>query len=218
MLYNIPIMQRRSVNGKKQLTRRETTFVENVAAGENQTKAVVKAGYSKKSAKVIGSQLASKTIVQDAIRERKNRAFDANHISAEMVIGALNEIAFAPFDLLFNDDGTADLAAAKRYGLTHLIKKLKLTQTPFGQKAEVEFYSRLEALKELADLGQIRIPQQELENERIRSNFEYAVRVFAGNHGADVETERRKFLAHYERHNPEYFDTLNRLGITAESP
>lgn len=211
-------MQRQSVNGKKQLTRRETTFVESVAAGENQTKAVVKAGYSKKSAKVIGSQLASKTIVQDAIRERKNQAFEANHISAEMVIGGLNEIAFAPSDLLFNEDGSIDLGAAKRLGITHLIKKVKLTLTPFGQKAEIELYSRLEALKELADLGQIRIPQQELENETIRNNFEHSVRVFAADHGADVETERREFLAHYERHNPEYFDTLNRLGITAESP
>lgn len=41
-------MKRKTIEGQQQLTRRESAFVESVGGGENQTKAVVKAGYSKR--------------------------------------------------------------------------------------------------------------------------------------------------------------------------
>jgi phage terminase small subunit len=206
-------MKRLSVNGKKQLTRKESAFVEEVAAGENQTKAVVKAGYSKKSAKVIGSQLANKAIVQEAIRERKNQAFRAHRLCTEMIIGGLNEIAFAPLNLLINDDGSIDLAEMKRLELTHLIKKMKVTQTPSGQKAEVEFYSRLDALKKLADIAQIKLPDQQVEDERQRSRFEEMVKQHSESRGLSLEETKASLLEYYKTYSPEEFDFMVRLGI-----
>lgn len=206
-------MKRQNVNGKQQLTRKESAFVENVAAGENQTTAVVKAGYSKKSAKIIGSQLVNKTIVQDAIRERKNQAYSANHLCAQMVVGGLNEIAFAPVDLLIRDDGSVDLGEAKRLGLTHLIKKMRLTQTPFGQRTEVEFYSRIEALKKLADIGQIQLPQQDLEDERLRASFARMIENHATRNNTSLDEARRFFLTYSKEDDPDFYDSLMRAGI-----
>jgi phage terminase small subunit len=206
-------MKRVSNNGQKQLTQREKAFVENVAAGDNQTKAVIKAGYSKKSAKVIGSQIANKAIVQEAIRARKNQAYSANSLCAEMVVGGLNEIAFGPIELLIRDDGSVDLSEAKRLGLMHLIKKIKLTETPLGSKTEVEFYSRMDALKKLADIGQIQLPGQEMQNERIRLAFTQLIERYAASRNISVEESKQFYISLAKRENPECYDSWVRVGI-----
>ena len=206
-------MKRKSLNGSQQLTTREEVFVENVAAGENQTKAVEKAGYSKRSAKVIGSQLLNKKIVQDAIRERKAHAYRANDLCAEMVVGALNEIAFAPTQLIIREDGAVDVAEARRLGLTHLIKRIRVTPTPFGEKTEVEFYSRLDALKKLAEIKEIRQPQGLNENEEIRAQFDYVVQGFIEDKTVSPEEARETLLEIYEKMRPDYFERLVRAGV-----
>jgi hypothetical protein len=64
-------------------------------------------------------------------------------------------------------------------------------------------------------MGEIKIPQQKLEDERIRTTFTHAIQQPATDHGTEIEDKKRKFLAHYEKHNPEFFDTLTRPGITS---
>lgn len=135
------------------------TFIEAVVAGKNLTEAYLEAhpDVTRESAGQGGSRLFKSSEIQAAITERKRRAALNADISPESITGALQEIAFASLaDIQLLKDGRIDWAHAKKLGLDHLIKEVKIQRYRTKDGREIvntnfTMYSRVEALKELAD-------------------------------------------------------------------
>lgn len=80
------------------LTEKQQKFVlEYLLNGGNATKAAIKAGYSKKTADQIGSELLQKTRVKEAISKHRKKRVEEFEISEKRIIQELAAIGF--FDL-----------------------------------------------------------------------------------------------------------------------
>ncbi len=71
---------------KAKLTPKQHRFVEEYLIDLNLTKAAVRAGYSEKTARQIGSENLSKPAIQEAIAEAKRERSEATKIDAEWVL------------------------------------------------------------------------------------------------------------------------------------
>ncbi len=71
------------------LTSKQERFVEEYLIDLNATKAAVRAGYSEKTARQIGSENLSKLAIQEAIAEAKRERSEATKIDAEWVLREL---------------------------------------------------------------------------------------------------------------------------------
>jgi len=76
----------------KKLTPKQHRFVEEYLIDLNLTKAAVRAGYSEKTARQIGSENLSKPAIQEAIAEAKRERSEATKIDAEYVLRRLHQI------------------------------------------------------------------------------------------------------------------------------
>lgn len=137
----------------EKLTYKQRAFLEAYLECWNASEAARRAGYNGKS-NVAGPQLLANLSIRQAIRERLN----GMQMSANEVLNRLSEHARGDMGD-FLDIGpmgfTIDLDSAKKRGLTHLIKKVKLrTQTSVSKDGtevethdmEIELYSAQEAL------------------------------------------------------------------------
>lgn len=140
------------------LSDKQRAFVNQYLVDRNATKAAVRAGYSPGTARQQGSRLLTNDDIQEEIKART--AEEA--MTAEEVIKRLGEHARGDMGD-FLDIGSMgfviDLDSAKRKGLTHLIKKVKLrTQTTTSKDGietethdmEIELYDAQAALEKLA--------------------------------------------------------------------
>lgn len=79
----------------KTLTGKQKLFVAEYLIDLNATRAAIAAGYSKKSANQIGSELLGKTAVRAAIEARNQKRLDKLDISAEKVLQEIALLGFA---------------------------------------------------------------------------------------------------------------------------
>lgn len=116
---------------------RQRVFIEEYLKCWNATKAALAAGYSPKTARVIGSENLTKPAIlaeiQDRINEKQMSADEvltrlASHARGDM--GDFLDIGSMAFSV--------DLDKAKEKGLTHLIKKVKMRTTTTLSKDGVE--------------------------------------------------------------------------------
>ena len=77
-----------SLTGKQQL------FISEYLIDFNATQAAIRAGYSQKTAEVMGSKLLKNPRIKPFIDVELNRRQDENRIDAERVIEGLHEMAF----------------------------------------------------------------------------------------------------------------------------
>ena len=77
---------------KAKLTPKQQRFVEEYLIDLNLTKAAVRAGYSEKTARQIGSENLSKPAIQEAIAEAKRDRSEATKIDAEYVLQGAVEL------------------------------------------------------------------------------------------------------------------------------
>lgn len=76
----------------KKLSAKELSFVDYYCSnGKNATKAAISAGYSEKTARQIGSQLALRDRVKDAIKEKESEVAERNKITVDSLISELEE-------------------------------------------------------------------------------------------------------------------------------
>jgi phage terminase small subunit len=68
------------------MTSKQSRFVEEYLIDLNATQAAIRAGYSKKTARQIGSENLAKPDIQDAIAEAMSLRSDATNINAEWVL------------------------------------------------------------------------------------------------------------------------------------
>ena len=138
----------------KPLTERERRFVEafmGPAAG-NATDAAKRAGYAKGSAAVTASRLLRKANVQDAIKERAEKA----GITRERVLDELTLLAFSDLThYTVNDSGDVELAQGAPKGAMRALQSIKRRKTTRGEgkdaytttEVEIRLWNKPEPLK-----------------------------------------------------------------------
>lgn len=80
---------------KNKFTAKQRTFIEEYLVDLNATQAAIRAGYSVKTANVIGSQNLSKLNIQTAIQKAMVKAAEKASVTVDEVIAGIKEIAFA---------------------------------------------------------------------------------------------------------------------------
>jgi len=129
---------------KKQLTRKQEMFVKEYLIDLNATQAAIRAGYSKKTAEIIGFENLRKPNIADAIQIALDKRSEKTGITAEYVLQGIQKV--------IEDCDTAEKSAALK-GYELLGKHLKL----FTEKKEVEILGLGELPAALKDvIGSLR--------------------------------------------------------------
>ncbi|MEZ5691181.1 MAG: terminase small subunit [Rickettsiales bacterium] len=88
------------------LNTKRKRFVEEYVIDLNGTQAAIRAGYSKKTARITASKLLAKANIQEAIAKLQNKISNKLEISAERVLKEYSRLAFLDIRKIFNDDGS----------------------------------------------------------------------------------------------------------------
>jgi phage terminase small subunit len=117
------------------LTPKQKRFVEHYLIDPNATQAALRAGYSKRTAKVIGSENLSKPSIAAAIAAKQQEIAEKNGLSAQKVIGELMLLGFANMQdyLRPGADGLPSLDFAKlTRGQAAALQEVTCEQTASG--------------------------------------------------------------------------------------
>jgi hypothetical protein len=107
-------------------TLKQKKFVEGVIQHGNASKAARDAGYSERSARVLGCRNLKRPDIQAQIKSR----IESAQIDTDEIIGTFISHMRADIGNLLADDGSLDLARAIENGSTHIIKKLTIRKRP----------------------------------------------------------------------------------------
>lgn len=107
--------------------------------------AAIAAGYSPNHAKVRASKLLAMPHIKAAIQER----ISAVCMTRDEVLMRLADHARGDIGEFIKEDGSLDLAKARREGKTHLIKKVSRVATPSGTNTAIELYDAQAALVQI---------------------------------------------------------------------
>jgi phage terminase small subunit len=138
------------------LTVRELRFCEEFVIDLHATRAAARAGYSRRTARTIGSRLLQKphvaTVIDQLIAERSERT----RVTADRVVQELAVVAFSDMrDFAANESGQMRLSAGAPSHAARAvaaIKRRRRTDSEGITEATVEFrlWNKLEALRQLA--------------------------------------------------------------------
>jgi len=87
------------------LTAKQQTFVEEYLIDLNATQAAIRAGYSKKTAYIIGHENLSKPNIAEAIQKAKAERSERTGVTADMVIAELAKIGFSDLRNVLTSSG-----------------------------------------------------------------------------------------------------------------
>ena len=87
------------------MTPKQTRFVAEYLADNNATQAAIRAGYSEKSAKVIGCENLTKPDIAAAIAAGTKKTLDTLEVTKERVLEELARLAFGDLRGLVDEDG-----------------------------------------------------------------------------------------------------------------
>jgi len=88
------------------MTPKQKRFCEEYLIDLNATQAAIRAGYSKKAARIVASKLLTKANIQDFINEQMKARQQRTHITQDRVLQELGRIAFFDIRKLYREDGT----------------------------------------------------------------------------------------------------------------
>jgi phage terminase small subunit len=139
---------------EKVLTPKEKIFISEYLKDFNATQAAIKAGYSKKTAFVIGYEILRKPYIQDAIKIQVDAILSDNKKLALKIVKECEKIAFSKLDdfLEFDDDGVT-LKASKDVD-TSALESIQIDEM-YGKagssvKKRIKQHDKLKALDILA--------------------------------------------------------------------
>ena len=142
----------------KPLTARQLAFVEEYVCSRNATQAAIRAGYSPKTARIIGAQNLSKPNIRREVRLRVDAVSIAMSIRAEDVLHELQKVAFANISDVIEIDvdgqpfvdpaklSTNNLAGVAKIELTERVLRDGTVRRRFSVRME----NRTQALTRLA--------------------------------------------------------------------
>lgn len=97
---------------KPKLTIKQKKFVKAVASGTSATEAAIKAGYSKRSAKVTASRALTRANVQAALEKEIDSAAKKAGVSPEWVYKSLKHLHDFNSQIITKDDGNNEMINA----------------------------------------------------------------------------------------------------------
>ena len=134
---------------KGKLTAKQQKFVEEYLIDLNATQAAIRAGYSVKTADVIGYQLLQKTSVQEAIAKAMAERSRRTGVNQDRVVLELAKIAFVKMTDVVNSNGEIKADASPDDLSCIESIKYKESDNEFGGSVEreVKIGSKLKALE-----------------------------------------------------------------------
>jgi phage terminase small subunit len=170
------------------MNNKQEAFVNEYLKDHNGTQAAIRAGYSKKTARTIASQLLAKLDISEAIKARiADKTMDSDEVLTRLADIARGDIT----DLMdvtsmgFTIDLTGDGENGKNPN-TKLIKKIKQKVTTYLAKnesqedreiveTEIELYSAQEALNTIAKLNGMIVEKMDVtsKGEKVTPNETY---------------------------------------------
>ncbi len=141
---------------KPKLTARQAMFVSEFLVDGNATQAAIRAGYSAKTAKAIGTENLAKPAIAAAIAEARAKRFARNDITAERVLQELARVAFFDIRRLLNPDGSMKPLDELDDDTAAAIAGLELSEirdgdgAPIGVLKKIKIADKLVALDKLA--------------------------------------------------------------------
>jgi len=91
---------------KKKLTDKQKKFIQEYLVDLNATQAAIRAGYSEKTAPMIGKENLIKPYIQNFIQEAQKKLAEETEITQQRVLNEEKRLAFADYRDVFNKDGT----------------------------------------------------------------------------------------------------------------
>lgn len=136
-----------------ELTDKQKRFCEEYVIDLNATQAAIRAGYSEKTAAVIGAENLTKPNIQSFIQEKQKKLSEDTSITAQMVINEIAKIAFSNIqDYIGGGNEVEDISllTPNKAAAVSMIKKEE-THFEGGHKVTVSFklYDKISALEKL---------------------------------------------------------------------
>lgn len=140
------------------LTDKEQRFCEEYLVDLNATQAAIRAGYSEKTARSIGSENLSKPDIQEKISLLRQELSDKTGITAQRVLNELAKIAFSDLRKAFKADNALldvrqfddDIAGAvASVEVDALYEKIDGEKELVGQTQKIKLYDKVAALEKL---------------------------------------------------------------------
>lgn len=138
---------------KYNLTPKQLLFCHEYIKDLNATQAVVRAGYSKKTARIIAAQNLSKLNIQRFLSELISNRFKLCDLKAEMIIEEYIKIAFSNISDYLETDGK-NIVALRSINDIHnsaAVSEIYFTKTGSSVKLKIRLHDKLHALDKLAD-------------------------------------------------------------------
>ncbi len=150
----------------QELNARQQAFVREYAKEPNAKAAAIKAGYSKATARQIGSRLLTRVDIKSAIRARTTAALARLEVTEDMVLQELAAIAFSNIEDYVEWDkdagalvvkSSAEIPRALAAAIESVDEQVMESQNKDGTrfytrtKRKVKLYPKLEALKLIAE-------------------------------------------------------------------
>lgn len=132
------------------LTRRQAKFVEEYLIDFNATQAAVRAGYSAKTARVIGGENLLKPALQLAIQERQKQLSVESGVTPEMIVKELTRVGFFDVRKMFDKQGELKNIVDMDIDTAACISAVETTQGRAGTTRKIRFADKLKALDLLA--------------------------------------------------------------------
>ena len=135
---------------ERKMTAKQRRFVQEYLVDSNATQSAIRAGFSKRTAGIIGDQLLKKTLVAAEIQKLQEQISKKLGVDAEKVMSELINIAFADLGevVSWGPDGVV-LKNSARLTLEqrHLIAEVSQSDTPSGTNVKVKLHDKLKALE-----------------------------------------------------------------------
>jgi len=131
------------------LDKKQKRFCEQYILDFNATRAAIKAGYSKDSARSIGCQLLTKVNIKHEINELIEKRKEKLIVNQEMIIAELAKLSFSDIGQFLDENGRISLDDLKEID-TSLIQEISQKDTKSGVDIKIKLFSKEKAIEMLA--------------------------------------------------------------------
>jgi len=165
---------------KQTLTDKQQRFVEEYLLDLNATKAAIRAGYSKKSARQQGAENLSKPVIQAAIQQAMDERSLRTEIKADQVIEELARIGFSDITHYIKTGPKGKLIFRNLNELPgelmRCVAELSETQNKYGDARRIKMYDKLRALEMLAKHLKLLGGDEEVQAQRTQEELRQSLR------------------------------------------
>lgn len=151
----------------KKLTMKQQLFVDEYPKDWNATQAALRAGYSKRTAHVIGGQNLQKLAIQQALASKKELLAKKCGISTERLVKEWDCMAYQNPDDLIEIDGNGYATFRKWQDIPESVKRSMseiqtITHTDGRVTFKVKFYNKQVALRNLGEMNGNYVERKEI--------------------------------------------------------